>query len=220
MNLLIVGGGVLAYFLSQSLIRKGHRVVVINRDGEECIELSRRLNATIVKGDATRPRLLEDAGIRTQDAVLAITPNDADNLLICQSSARLFGVRRALALVNDPQNEEIFHRLGVPETISVTSVISALIERRSAFDSISNLFGAFNGKVEVAEAVVKDGSPADGLALKALDLPASTLVAAVNRGSEEIIPNGDTVLLAGDQVLVVTRPEVFDSAMGKIAGGA
>lgn len=220
MNILIVGGGALVYFLSQSLISEGHGILVINPNAVECVELARRLKATVVKGDATRPRLLDDAGIRARDAVIAITSSDADNLLICQISASRFGVSRTLALVNDPENEELFHRLGVSETISVTSIISGLIERRSAFESISSLFGAFNGKVEVAEATLKEGSPAVGRALESLALPSSTLIAAVNRGSEEIIPNGDTVLLAGDQVLVVTRRDLFVSAMGKIAGDA
>lgn len=218
MNVMIIGGGGLVYFLSQSLVEKGHSVEVVNRDADECLELSRRLKATIVKGDATRPRVLEDAGIRRQDAVLAITPHDPDNLLICQSAVRLFQVERTLGLVNDPQNEEIFHLLGVTETISVTAMLSSLIERRSAFDSISKLFGAFNGKVEVVEAVVKADAPSRGVALKELELPRSTLIAAVNRGSEEIIPNGETVLRAGDQVLVVTRADVFATAIGKIAG--
>lgn len=219
MNILIIGEGVLAYFLCRSLISKGHQVVTINHDAEECVQLARKLNVTVVAGDATRPSVLEDANVRQQDMVMAITSHDEDNLLICQAAAFLFGVRRVFAIVNDPQNEELFHLLGVREAFSVTAILSSLIEQRISVDSIVNLLPAVNGTVNVVDVLLPDDAPSAGTPLKVLGLPRSTLIAAVTRGHEEIIPNGETVLASGDHVLVVTRKDSFASAIKKITGG-
>ena len=219
MNITIVGGGVLAFFISRSLGEKGHRVTVINRDPAECTQLARRLKATVVSGNATHPAVLEDAGVRQQHAVIAITSHDEDNLLICQLASGMFGVRRVLAMVNDPRSEELFHKLGVPETFSVTTILSSLIEQRASFDSIINLFPAANGSLEVVEVLVPDEAPCVGRTLSSLALPASTLIAAISRGKDEIVPNGKTTLAAGDRMLVVTRHDSFAEVMAYLTGG-
>ena len=113
MKVLIVGGGKTLYFLCRNFTAKGYEVVIINRNRGECVQLARQLSAMVVCGDGSDARILKEAGAMGADVVLAITPNDEDNLVICQLASIQFGVPRAIALANDPDNAEIFEKLGV-----------------------------------------------------------------------------------------------------------
>ncbi|MDO9547501.1 MAG: NAD-binding protein, partial [Candidatus Marinimicrobia bacterium] len=81
MKFIIVGGGNSVYYLSRSLISKGHHVTIINRNQTECIQLARKLNISVIHGDASSKTILEQAGAGSADGLFAITLNDHDNLV-------------------------------------------------------------------------------------------------------------------------------------------
>jgi len=140
------------------------------------------------------------------DVVLAITPNDQDNLVICQLASLQFGVPRAVALANDPDNAEIFQNLGV-SAFSTTHIVGSLIEQRASIEQITNLLPVAEGKVNVTEIALDAGFPVAGKLLKDIELPENALVAVVIRESQPIVPRGATRLLAGDRVVLITLPE-------------
>ncbi len=206
MKVLIVGGGNTLYFLCRNFTAKGYEVVVINRNREECVQLARQLSATVVCGDGSDAGILKEAGVMGADAVLAITPNDQDNLVICQLASLQFGVPRAVALANDPDNVEIFERLGV-SAFSTIRIVGSLIEQRASLEQITNIVPVAEGRVNVTEIVLDAGFPVAGKLLKDIELPENALVAVVIRDKESIVPRGATRLLAGDRVVLITLPE-------------
>lgn len=206
MKVLIVGGGKTLYFLCRSFGSKGHEVVVINRDREECVQLAQQVKAIIVHGDGSDLQVLKEAGALGADAVLAITPNDQDNLVICQLASLECGVPRTVALANDPDNAEVFQKLGV-SAFSTTQIIGSLIEERASLDEITNLLPIGEGRVIVTEIVLKPESPVAGKCLKEVTLPSNALVAVVIRDDQPIVPRGDDQLMPGDRVVLITLPE-------------
>lgn len=217
MKVLIVGGGKTLYFLCRNFTAKGYEVVIINRNHEECVQLARQLSATVVCGDSSDPRVLKEAGAMGADALLAITPNDQDNLVICQLASLQFGVPRAVALANDPENAEVFQTLGV-SAFSTTPIIGSLIEQRASLEQITNLLPVAEGRVNVTEIVVDPGFPVAGRSLKDIELPENALVAVVIRDKEAIVPRGPTRLLAGDRVVLITLPENHGPALKAFTG--
>jgi trk system potassium uptake protein len=217
-NILIVGGEKLVYFLARLFSSKGHSVIVINRDRRECARLARRLKSTIVHGDGSDLTILQEAGARNADAVLAATPNDEDNLVICQLASFHFGVPRTLALVNDPDNEEVFQKLQITSALSITRLLASLIEQRTGFDDIINLVPVGEGKLNLTEILLKDTSPVVGRTLQEVALPENSLVASIMRTGEPIIPRGPTVLAAGDQLIVITLPGNHGQVLKKLTG--
>lgn len=217
MKVMIVGGGKPLYFLCRSLAAKGYEVVIVNRSREECVELARRLPATVVCGDGSDPDVLKDAGAMAADAVLAVTPADQDNLVICQLALLRFGVPRAVALANDPDNVEVFEKLGVP-AFSTTRIIGSLIEQRASLEQIVNLLPVGEGKVNVTEIVLDAAAPVAGKLLREIDLPENTLVAVIIRENQPIVPRGASYLLAGDRVVLITLPENHGRALRAISG--
>jgi trk system potassium uptake protein TrkA len=206
MKVLIVGGGKTLYFLCRNFTAKGYEVVIINRNREECVRLARQLSATVVCGDGSDPELLKEAGAMGADAVLAITPNDQDNLVICQLASLHYGVPKTLALANDPDNAEVFEELGV-SAFSTTRIVGSLIEQRATLEQITNLLPVGEGRVNVTEIILDANSPVAGKLLKDLDLPENALVAVVIRDGQPIVPRGANQLLAGDRLVLITLPE-------------
>jgi len=218
MRVLIVGGGKLVYFLSRAFIAKGYRVTIINRSSTECERLARRLHATVIQGDGTDPHVLEEAGIDVADTVVAVTHRDEDNLAIAQAAEHGFRVTRTLTLVSDPENEQVFRQLGVKGTISLTRIISYLIERRVETADIINILPIFEGKINLTELVLSQDCPAVGKNLQELEMPEGSLVSCVLRGEEALIPRGSTVLHEGDRLVLMTLPENHGQTLAVLMG--
>jgi trk system potassium uptake protein TrkA len=218
MKLIIVGGEKLVYFLSRVFISKGYRVTIVNKDPEESSRLARRLNATVVSGDGSNPQILEEAGASSADALLAATPHDHDNLLICQLGIRRFQIPRTLALVNDPDNEEIFLNLGITSVFSTTRILASLIEQKTVYEDITNLIPIEEGKINVTEVILEETSPAINKNLKEIGLPENSLIASIIRKGQPLIPGGSTVLLGGDRLIVISLPENLGRVLKVLAG--
>jgi trk system potassium uptake protein TrkA len=217
MKVIIVGGGKPLFFLCRNFTAKGYKVVIINRDKDECVQLSRQLSAMVVCGDGSDAGILKEAGAMGADAVLAITPNDQDNLVVCQLASLTFGVPRAIALANDPDNTEIFEKLGV-SAFSTTQIVGSLIEQRASLEQILNLLPVGEGRVNVTEIVLEDDSPVVGKLLKDIDLPENALIAVVIRDNHPMVPRGGNDLQAGDRVVLITLPENHGPVLKALTG--
>ena len=113
MKVILIGGGKLVYFLVRQFASKGYHLTIINQDAVEAKALARQLKATVILGDGSDPGMLKEAGAYQADIVLSLTPHDQDNLVACQIAQKRYGVPRTIALVNDPDYQEVFQQLGV-----------------------------------------------------------------------------------------------------------
>lgn len=221
MKVIITGGGETietVYYLARLFCRRRYQVTIINPFPEEAQMLARRVKATVIAGDGSDPATLEEAGARRADVVLALSPYDPDNLVACQVAQRLYRVPRTMALVNDPDNEEVFRQLGISLVFSATRVIGSLIEGQTVFDEITNLFPAAEGALHVTEVVLGDGAPSAGENLQELALPQDCLVAAIVRDGQVTVPRGETCLEAGDRLILVTLPKDQEAALRVLTG--
>jgi len=220
MRILLVGGGEtieMLYFLARDFGRKD-RVTIVTPNLAEAQMLSRRVTATVILGDGSDPRTLEEAGVRRADVVISLLTSDPDNLVTCQVASRLYGVPRTIALVNDPDNEPVFRQLGITEVFNATRVLGSLIEGQTLYDEITHLFPADEGRRYVTEIVLNSDAPSIGKRLAELELPRESLVACVIRGRDILVPGGDLTLEAADRLILITLPDHHDAAMKVLAG--
>lgn len=142
MKIVIAGGRSRADFLIDSLKAKKHTIIAINDDLSYSEYLASRHNIPVVFGDATKRYVLDDADIEGFDVLIALTSSDADNLVVCQTAKRFYGVKKNVCCVTDPQNVEVFKRLGISTVISATFMVAQLIEEASTvqglIDNIEN----------------------------------------------------------------------------------
>ncbi len=218
MNIMIIGGRERAKFLVKSFISKGHTVTVINEDYELCEKLSRKYKANFVYGDGTKPHVLEDAGIVYSDILIALTPKDQDNLVVCQLAKKVYGVNKTFATVNDPKNIELFKKFGIDTVISTTSIISSIIEQRIFIDDISNLVPIEEGKVALMELEIHQDYPIVGKKLKDINLPDQSIIGCIIRKGDAVIPKGDSAMLVGDKLIVFSLPDVQSEVIKIITG--
>lgn len=221
MRIIVIGGGETietVYFLARLFSRRGDQVTVVNPDPAEAQMLSRQVKATVILGDGSDPAVLEEAGARRADVLLSLTPQDPDNLVTCQIAQKLYGVPRTLALVNDPDNEEVFRQLGIAEVFSATRVIGSLIEGQTLFDEIIHLFPAAEGRLYVTEVVLDGKAPVIAKTLQDLDLPEESLVVAIIRDQKVIVPGGEHRLQAADRLIVIALPENQQEILHTLTG--
>ena len=213
MKIILIGGSKLAYFLAKQFASKNYYTTIINADLEEAKTLSRTLKATVIHGQGSNPATLGEAGALQADVVLSLTTQDEDNLIACQIAQKEYGVPRTIALVNDPENQQIFEKLGITVAFSATQIIASLIEQQTASSDIQNLLPIAEGKVNVTEIALEADNPVVGLTINDVMLPDGTLIACILRQGEVIVPSGENSLRALDRLIVIGQPESYGELM-------
>jgi trk system potassium uptake protein TrkA len=211
MFILIAGGGKVGANVARTLRRMGHEVTLIEQRGERFAELEEQFEHAAIVGDATEIFVLERAGIaRPPDLVVAVTGDDEDNMVICQMARERYGVEKVIARVNDPRNQPHFDLLGISPTVSATQTIMALIEHEVPEHELIHLLELRKENLEIVEVQIDKDSPSAGKRVSGLKLPAGSRLISVMRGGHAEIPDSDTQLEVGDQVLAILEPGTED----------
>ena len=220
MYIVIVGAGRIGFNLAQKLIQDKHTVTVIEKDKARCEGISQNLDAMVINGDGCEPRYLEDAEVGRADVIAAVTADDEDNLIVCQLAKEVFGVNRTVARVNNPKNEHIFSELGVDVPVNSTAIIAKIIEEEASFEDFINLMTFKRGKLALVRVDIAKDSPVIEKLVKDVMLPANSVIVAIVRGDNILIPKEETLLKAGDDIIAVTSIEneqqLLDLLVGKV----
>jgi len=205
MNVLIVGLGRTGLYLCEQLAETGtHRVVAVESD-EGRASISLPGNIKVLWADGCDPTVLEEAGIRNSDLVLATTGDDEDNLVIAQLARLHFNVPRVIARVNNPRNQWLYTKeWGVDVAVSPTDIITRIIEEEMSLGDLVTLLKLKHGEVALAEITLGADSKAAGQLLVDLTLPKGSVIAAILRDGEVIVPGGETRLEVNDELLAIT----------------
>ncbi|MEN9937062.1 MAG: hypothetical protein RLZZ387_3641 [Chloroflexota bacterium] len=208
MNILIVGGGKVGRNLAQFMIDQGrHSITLVEKDERVAGDLfSTLLGVTVTEGDGCDPAVLREAGAESADAVAAVTGDDEDNLVVALLCKREFRIRRVFARVNNPKNAWLFTaRMGVDVPVDDAQMLARSLEADINLGAVVQLLQLREGRVTLLEFTVAPGSGVVGRRVYAMGLPADSVLAAVLRGEQVIIPSGDTIIEAGDQIIALTR---------------
>jgi trk system potassium uptake protein len=217
MYVIVVGAGKVGWNIARELLEKGHEVTLIENDRERYQTVEQELEHNIQYGDASELWVLDRAGVQRADMVIAVTGDDEDNMLICQVAKEKYLVDRIIARVNNPRNREHFELLGIRPVVSATDLIIRLIEHEVPDYGLVHLLDLPEQHLEIIELLLPEGSPATGQRVGDLQLPEGTLLISVLRGPEGLIPNADTVLEPGDEILAVLDPKIEDQVTAYFA---
>ena len=208
MYVLIAGAGKVGWNLARELIAKDHEVTLVEGNRRRYLIVEQELEHAVQYGDATELWILERAGIQRADMVIAVTGDDEDNMLICQVAKEKYLVDRIIARVNNPRNLQHFKLLDILPAVSATDLILRLIEHEVPKYGLVHLLDLEEEQLEIIEMEVADDAPAAGRKVIDIDLPDGSLIISVLREGGGIVPRGDTVIEAGDEVLLVLDPGV------------
>jgi trk system potassium uptake protein TrkA len=207
MFIIVAGGGKVGLNVARGLRRMGHELTIIEQRGERFAQLEEEFEHAAIVGDATEIFVLERAGIaRPPDLLVAVTGDDEDNMVICQMARERYGVGKVIARVNDPRNQPHFDLLGISPTVSATQTIMALVEHEVPEHELVHLLELRKENIEIVEVLIDAASPSAGKRVSGLKMPTGARVLYVIRDGRAEIPDSETELQAGDQVLAILEP--------------
>lgn len=206
-RVVIVGGGVIGEALARALLEEGAQVLVIERNRDRAEVLGANLErATVVHGDGTDLRLLEDEEVSTYDLFASVTPDDGVNLMAALLAQRV-KVPRTAAVVHQADWVPIYRQLGIDIALSPRTVASDHILRYARLTHLQSLTSLEDGQAEVLEMTAGKNCRGAGVPLRQLNLPRGSLMAAIVREEDIVIPRGDDEVRSGDTVIVLTTRE-------------
>lgn len=212
MKIVIVGGGKLGSHLARLLQSKGHTLTLVEENPERCELLAEFMgDVRIVCGDGDEPDVLDQADARAADAIIAATGHDEDNLVVCLLAEIEYRIPLTIARINNPANQWLFdERFGVNVPVSTAEVIEGIVEKEVSLGDIITLMRLKAEDMAIDELTLPPDALCIGKTIAEVGLPSCTQVMAIVSAGQVVVPRGDTVLKAGDELLILARCDQED----------
>jgi len=201
-NVLILGGSRIGTQTALLLARLGISTKLIERDKEKCEKIAENLPHTLViNGDGTNIDLLKSEGIETIDGFVTVTGFDEDNLLAALLAKHL-GAKKVIAKVDRINYIPILEKIGVDAVVNPRMTTASAILRFIRRGKIISLTLLKEGKAEVIELIVSPHSKIINTPLKNAHLPQNSIIGAIVRKKEVIIPHGNDIIQPEDEIII------------------
>ncbi len=219
MFVIIVGGGQVGSHLASLLLAGGHKVNLIEQRPDVLAKIHRELpTESVYEGDGADVELLRTAGIERADVLAAVTGSDETNLMVTHLARFEFRVPRIIGRVNSPKNAWLFTPdMGVDVAINQADMMAHLIAEEMSLGDMMTLLKLRRGQYSLVEEKVHPTAVAAGKAIRDLNLPSECVLAAVIRKGDLIIPRGDVVLQAADEILAVVHTAQIEALAALLA---
>ncbi len=208
MRAIIIGAGKVGYSIAQMLVKEEHDVIIIEKNEERRKVIQDHLDVQTIQGNGASVQILEEAGVRDADMVVAVTESDELNIIAC-IIAKQYGITKTVARVRNPEyvgaEQASNSYLGIDLIINPERVTALQISKIIDVPESVNVEYYAEGKVQLLELVVSDKFHLVNKKLKDFNIKHPFLIAAVLRKNQIIIPTGDTTILAGDLIFVLAK---------------
>ena len=220
MNLIILGAGHIGSSLADLALKDGHNVTLIDADEKRAQEASQKYDARVLHCDISDGGVLEEAGGRKVDAMVATTRDDSANLMAMFLGLEQ-GIKTLVSIVNHRNHRKLFERVGVhvledPEMILAQHLYGVL--RQPKLEDVITLPGG----AEMFEVTVSETSPLIGKSIAEAAqqelLPEGLLIVLIRRGVKTLVPSGNTKLLTGDHLTVFSQETVTEGEIKAFTG--
>ena len=202
-KVMIIGGGKTGFYLARKLSEFGISVKVVEASKERCHYLSANLDdVMILHGDATDIAFLEEENLSEMDAFVTATGYDEQNLLLALM-AKQHGIEDVIAKVSRESFNGIIEGIGVDMALNPIDIEASHLLRFIQGTNRVISSQLIQGQAEILEIVASDHMAIMDKPLKSLDIPSGIIIAAIHRGNDMIIPNGDTVIQEDDRIIVL-----------------
>ncbi|MCF6267958.1 MAG: Trk system potassium transporter TrkA [Desulfuromusa sp.] len=205
----ILGGSRIGLKVTQNMEKLHFQAKLIEKDEDRCFKLAELLNkAVVINAEGLDVQTLVDEGLADADVFIAVTENDQTNILTCLL-AKQHNVRRTLALVSQPELIGLASDLGIDACISPRLAAAGAILKFVRRGDIISLTAIEGSNSEVLELEISKDSGLLATPLGGLHFPRGAIIGAIVRGGNYEIPTGESMLEAGDRVVVFTLPEAL-----------
>ena len=224
MKILILGAGQVGSTLAESLVSEQNDITIVDLEAARLRDLQERFDLRTVTGSAAHPDTLSDAGIEDTDMLIAVTQSDETNLVACRIAAKRYNVPTRIARIRASgflKCPELLEDDGfnVDYAISPENILAEYIGRLIEFPEALQVLDFADGRVTMVAVRAVTGGPLVGHPLKDLKrhIPnVDARIAAIFRGDQAIIPDGDTVVEHGDEVFCVADTDNIREVMREL----
>ncbi len=210
-DVMIAGGGMVPYYLAQSLLRSGIDVKIIERNRDRCNFLSDALpKATIIHSDATDHDMLLEEGIEKTDAFVSLTTGDEENIFLALYANKTNPNCKKITKINRLELDEIINDLPIgsilsPKNITTEYILQYVRSQNNSYGSnVEALYRLMDNQVEALEFLIKDDCSVTDIPFINLNLKSNLLICCIVRKGRIITPSGRDFIQKGDKVIVVT----------------
>lgn len=210
MKIVIVGAGKLAYYLIREL-ESSVSIVIIDKDPEAAKKFADDLVSEVINGDGSSYPVLS-AACKDADMIVALTNQDETNMVACQIAKKHLGVKKSIARVNNPKNKKIMEHFGIDRAFSETEILASMIEQEIDFEGLRIVHRIQNSDHVLIEFVLSENSDAVGKSMMQYKfVHDARVVVMAGENGETITPTGETVMHAGNQIMMVCAKKDIES---------
>ncbi len=215
-NIMIIGGNKIGFYLAKELSKRKFNIKLVESNMRKAEELAEDLsNVTVIHGNGTQHDLLVEEGLEAMDAFVALTNIDEENMIASMFANKL-KVKKTITQIKSDDLYDMLDELGIDNTVSPKRIVAdriisytrALSNKRRS--NVLTLYRLVNEQVEALEFLAKTNEKFYGEPLKSLKTKKNCLIACIIRNEEVIIPDGNSTIMLGDNVVVVTTHKDFD----------
>lgn len=209
-NIMLFGCGTIGLYLAKVLDKDGSvNLKIIEKNHDRCLEVIDMIpNSLLLNGDATDVDLFKEENVKDMDVVIALTDSDEKNLL-CGLMSKHMGAKKIIARTRHPNYIPVFEMVGVDVALSTQRATINEVLRLTAGKAVTKLRTIGDQKAEVFEFITKKDSNIVGRPLKDIYFPNESIIGMIVRENEPIVPNGNTVILPNDLVIVFAKPSAY-----------
>lgn len=206
MKVIIVGGGKVGTYLASLLLANGQDVTLIEDNDKYYSKAAKELPENILcNGNASDPAVLEKVGIASADVLAAVSDADEKNLVVSTLAKMEFGVSKVIARVNNPKNAWLYNSgMGVDVQVNQADIMAHLVIEEMDLENMLTLMKLNRGEYSIVQMNVRQTSHAANQFLKDLSIPKNSVLISITRNGSVVIPKGDTQVLVGDEILILT----------------
>jgi len=209
MYIIIVGAGGIGVQLTKLLLEdKNHNIVVIEEDKEQCEEIARKYDVVAVNADTTQVETLDESEVKKADILLATTDDDATNLMVC-SLAKNKGVKNLVSVVNQEESKPMYIEKGVKMVRNPNIVMAEQLFKSIKHPNVEEYMNVGN-HAEIFQIALHPDSKLSGKNITQINLPKKSLIVAVERDNEFIIPTDDVIIYSGDKITIPAHKSLVD----------
>ena len=222
MKIIIVGAGQVGATLAENLVGENNEISVVDIDGERLRDLQDKMDLKVVTGQGCHPEVLKSAGAEDADMVIAVTSDDATNMITCQICSSLFNTHKKIARIRSNQvlkySQQLFHKHHIPvdHIIAPEELVTRDIVRLIDYPGALQVLEFAQGKVSLVAVKAYYGGLLVGHALSTLRDHIDTRVAAIYRNGKPIRPLGTTVIEADDEVFFIAASIHIRAVMNEL----
>ena len=206
MKIVIAGGDSKAEYIIKSFKDKKNELVVINPSVTVAERLKKACFVKVYHGEPWSRITLEQADAFDADVFISLCERDTDNYATSLMAKRMFNAKKTICVVDNPNNVEVFKKLGLDAVISSTYLLSQSIMSESSVESLTKTLSLDDNRVTVIEKVVLTKYAICYKPIKDIRFPKYASIAAIYRNYQIIIPNGSIIIEPKDTLVMVTAP--------------